>query len=102
MRLASHRLKLAVAPLAPAKSGAPSVPESENRLQTCAYRCAFQRVSHRTEIEYLRFHDLRHEAATHLFERGFNIMEVTSLTDHKDLRADGNLNCGHDSDNRAD
>jgi integrase len=80
MRLASHRLKLAVAPPAPAKSGAPSVPESENRLQTCVYRCAFQRVTRRTDIECLRFHDLRHEATTHLFER--------SLTGHKDLLSD--------------
>jgi integrase len=37
-------------------------------------------------IENLRFHDLRHEATTQLFEKGLNIMEVASITGHKDLR----------------
>ena len=31
-------------------------------------------------------HDLRHEATTRLFENGLNIMEVASITGHKDLR----------------
>ncbi len=33
----------------------------------------------------LRFHDLRHEAASRLFEKGLNIMEVASMTGHKSL-----------------
>jgi integrase len=37
-------------------------------------------------IEDLRFHDLRHEATTRLFEKGLNIMEVAGITGHKDLR----------------
>jgi integrase len=37
-------------------------------------------------IEDLRFHDLRHEATTRLFEKGLNLMEVASITGHKDLR----------------
>ena len=37
-------------------------------------------------IEDLRFHDLRHDATTRLFEKGLNIMEVASITGHKDLR----------------
>ncbi len=40
----------------------------------------------RASIENLRFHDLRHEATTRLFEKGLNIMEVASITGHKDLR----------------
>jgi len=40
----------------------------------------------RAGIEDLRFHDLRHEATTRLFEKGLNIMEVASITGHKDLR----------------
>ena len=40
----------------------------------------------RAGIENLRFHDLRHEATTRLFEKGLNIMEVASITGHKDLR----------------
>jgi len=37
-------------------------------------------------IEDLRFHDLRHEATSRLFEKGFEIMEVSAITGHKDLR----------------
>jgi integrase len=33
----------------------------------------------------LRFHDLRHEAASRLFEKGLNMMEVASVTGHKSL-----------------
>jgi integrase len=33
----------------------------------------------------IRFHDLRHEAASRLFERGLNMMEVASVTGHKTL-----------------
>ena len=38
------------------------------------------------EISDLRFHDLRHEATTRLFEKGLNVMEVAAITGHKDLR----------------
>lgn len=34
----------------------------------------------------LNFHDLRHEGTSRLFEKGLNIMEVASITGHKDLR----------------
>ena len=44
------------------------------------------RAIRRAGIEGLRFHDLRHEAITRLFEKGLNIMEVASITGHKDLR----------------
>ncbi|MFT6429807.1 MAG: integrase [Halopseudomonas sp.] len=33
----------------------------------------------------LTFHDLRHEATSRLFEAGFNVMEVASITGHKTL-----------------
>ncbi|SCC95086.1 Integrase family protein [Thiomonas sp. X19] len=33
----------------------------------------------------LRFHDLRHEATSRLFERGLGVMEVASMTGHKSL-----------------
>jgi integrase len=33
----------------------------------------------------LRFHDLRHEATSRLFEKGFNMMEVATITGHKTL-----------------
>lgn len=36
-------------------------------------------------IDGLRFHDLRHEATSRLFEKGFNMMEVATITGHKCL-----------------
>lgn len=46
---------------------------------------AFERICNRTGIENLRFHDLRHEATSRFFELGLNVMEVSSITGHKDL-----------------
>jgi integrase len=46
---------------------------------------AFERCCKRANIEGLRLHDLRHEATSRFFEMGFNIMEVSSITGHKDL-----------------
>lgn len=34
----------------------------------------------------LHFHDLRHEGTSRFFEKGLNIMEVASITGHRDLR----------------
>ncbi|HKJ88262.1 MAG TPA: site-specific integrase, partial [Gammaproteobacteria bacterium] len=39
------------------------------------------------EIEGLRFHDLRHEATSRLFERGFEIQEVAVFTGHRDWKS---------------
>jgi len=36
-------------------------------------------------LEDLRFHDLRHEATSRLFERGLNPMQVAAITGHKAL-----------------
>lgn len=36
-------------------------------------------------IENFRFHDLRHEATTRFFEKGFKEMEVAAITGHKTL-----------------
>lgn len=48
---------------------------------------AFERAceSHRANIEGVRFHDLRHEATSRLFEKGLNVMEVAAITGHKTL-----------------
>ena len=51
-----------------------------------ALKRAFVRATRRAGLEDFHFHDLRHEATTRLFERGLNIMEVASVTGHKDLR----------------
>lgn len=55
-------------------------------LTTEAVKRAYIRAVDRAGIEDLRFHDLRHEATTRLFEHGLNIMEVATITGHKDLR----------------
>lgn len=47
---------------------------------------AFDRSCKRAGIEDLRFHDLRHEATSRLFEKGFNPMEVSTITGHKTLQ----------------
>ena len=47
---------------------------------------AFERACKRAGIDGLRFHDLRHEATSRLFEHGLNPMEVATITGHKDLR----------------
>lgn len=46
---------------------------------------AFSRVRRNAKIKDLRFHDLRHEATSRLFERGLSMMEVSAITGHKDL-----------------
>jgi integrase len=55
-------------------------------LTSEAVKRAFARAVRRAGIDDLHFHDLRHEATSALFERGLNIMEVASITGHKDLR----------------
>ena len=47
---------------------------------------AFKRSCVIADIDNLRFHDLRHEATTRLFELGLNVIEVGAITGHKDLK----------------
>nr|WP_298719887.1 site-specific integrase [uncultured Steroidobacter sp.] len=44
---------------------------------------AFTRACHVLGIQDLRFHDLRHEATSRLFERGYQIHEVAQFTLHE-------------------
>ena len=44
---------------------------------------AFTRACKVLEIENLHFHDLRHEATSRLFERGYSIQEVAQFTLHE-------------------
>ena len=46
----------------------------------------WMRLRERVGIEDLRFHDLRHEPVTRLFERGLGITEVGAISGHKELR----------------
>src|SRR5450631_4273717 len=47
---------------------------------------AFTRACQHLKIKDLRFHDLRHEATTRLFEAGFPIEQVALVTGHKDWK----------------
>lgn len=57
------------------------------RLQAESISQAFERACepHRANLIDLRFHDLRHEATSRLFEKGLNVMEVATITGHKTL-----------------
>lgn len=47
---------------------------------------AFKRSCKNLKFDNLRFHDLRHEATSRLFEHGLNPMEVAAITGHKTLQ----------------
>jgi len=46
----------------------------------------FAKACHKAGISDLHFHDLRHEATSRLFEKGFDTMEVRTITGHKTLQ----------------
>ena len=46
---------------------------------------AFQRAVERAGLRTVRFHDLRHEGTSRLFERGLNVIEVARITGHLTL-----------------
>ena len=48
-----------------------------------AIRLAWQRLKNTQEIEDVRFHDLRHEAISGMFERGLTMAEVAMLSGHR-------------------
>lgn len=45
----------------------------------------FQRVRNELGINDLRYHDLRREGASRLFEKGFSVEQVAQVTGHRDL-----------------
>ena len=47
---------------------------------------AFRRVCNRLDIDDLRFHDLRHEAISRLFEKGLSVPQVAAISGHQDYR----------------
>ena len=64
----------------PNSSVGPILPTSANAL-----RCVWKRALKDIGIKDLRWHDLRHEAASRLFEKGLHPLEVASITGHKSL-----------------
>ena len=57
-----------------------------NWKDTLSFEHAWHRAVVKAGLEDFRFHDLRHEAATRLFERGLNPMQVAAITGHKTLQ----------------
>ncbi|WP_018260692.1 site-specific integrase [Methylobacterium sp. WSM2598] len=51
-----------------------------------AVRLAWERLTRRVGLEDLHLHDLRHEAVSRLFEKGFNVAEVATISGHRELR----------------
>ena len=46
----------------------------------------FQKLREEIGMIDFRWHDLRHEATSRLFEKGLNPVEVATITGHKDPR----------------
>lgn len=61
----------------------------EGKVFPVSETAVFQAWDHlrgRAGVPDLHFHDLRHEAVSRLFERGFNVVEVSTISGHKELR----------------
>ena len=56
-------------------------PDSADQSERSGLR--WKRTVLKFGIDDLRWHDLRHEAASRLFEKGLHPMEVASITGHK-------------------
>jgi integrase len=56
-------------------------PVTPNSVRLC-----FEHLRVRAQMEDFRFHDLRHEGVSRLFEKGLNIAEVSTISGHKELR----------------
>jgi len=82
--------------LARSQYGPPDVSFAELRgnvfgTTTNAVICAWKRAVKKASIEdpelnTLRWHDLRHEAASRLFEKGLHPLEVASITGHRSMQ----------------
>lgn len=57
-------------------------PVTENAL-----RLAFNRARKKANVEHFRFHDLRHERTSSLFEAGWSLIQVMAQTGHKDPKS---------------
>jgi integrase len=98
-------LKLCVAHLVLTKNGdSRDVPLSRRAIQTLqelraegtsecvfpmtgdAVRHAFEHLRVRAGMPDFRFHDLRHEAISRLFEKGLNVPEVAAISGHKEFK----------------
>ena len=65
------------------------IPRSDARVfpvSANAVRLSWERLRKRAGLPGLRFHDLRHEAVSRLFEAGLSIPEVALMSGHRDTR----------------
>lgn len=63
-------------------------PKTDNRIfpyNSKSVTAGFQRVRNALGIEDLRYHDLRREGASRLFEKGYAIDEVAQVTGHRNI-----------------
>ena len=49
-----------------------------------AFRLSWDKLKKRAAISDLKFHDLRHEAISRFFEAGLSLVEVATISGHKD------------------
>lgn len=71
-----------------------SLPRSKDKTEKAivfpiakeALRAAWEAARERADIKNLRFHDLRHEATSRLFELGLDKIEAAAITGHKTLQ----------------
>jgi integrase len=78
----SQRARALLREMRPSAGAGPVWPNATGN----SIRLAFTRATARAALPNLRFHDLRHEAASRFFEKGLNVMEAAAVTGHKDLR----------------
>ena len=79
-----------VVPISPrAQAVLAELPRTDERvfpISRDAIRLSWVRLREKIGLQDLRFHDLRHEAISRLFERGFSIPEVALVSGHSDPR----------------
>jgi len=55
-------------------------------LSVNSLRHQFDKARRAAGLNEFRFHDLRHEAVSRFFERGFNVIEAAAISGHRDVR----------------
>lgn len=65
---------------------APTTGDRVFPISAGALEQAWRRLCQRAGVVGLRFHDLRREAVSRLFERGLNVIEVSAISGHRELK----------------
>lgn len=50
-------------------------------------KCSWERGRKRADMEHFNFHDLRHEAISRLFERGWDAIKVAAVSGHRNMQS---------------